>query len=76
MRRSNPPLAPSESLRTRDQALVGIWRIVSVPNTHEDLADTVLGLIRTRSDLNRWSAANEHGRADPDAIGPEPVERG
>ena len=28
----------------------------------EDLADAVLPLIRTRSDLHRWSAANAHGK--------------
>ena len=27
-----------------------------------DLADAVLPLIRTRADLHRWSASNEHGR--------------
>ena len=27
-----------------------------------ELADAVLPLIRTRADLHRWGAANEHGR--------------
>ena len=33
-----------------------------------DLADAVLPLIRTRADLWRWSAANEHGRQMLDAV--------
>lgn len=32
------------------------------------LADAVLPLIRSRSDLHRWSAANEHGRKMHDAV--------
>ena len=32
------------------------------------LSDTVLGLIRTRADLSRWSAANTHGRQMHEAI--------
>lgn len=32
------------------------------------LADAVLPLIRTRSDLHRWSAANEHGRQMHNAV--------
>jgi hypothetical protein len=33
-----------------------------VPGSHHnDIHDTVLGLIRTRRDLSRWSAANAHG---------------
>lgn len=33
-----------------------------------DLADRVLPLIRTRADLHRWSAANEHGRRMHEAV--------
>jgi hypothetical protein len=33
-----------------------------------DLADAVLPLIRTRADIWRWSAANEHGRRMNDAV--------
>lgn len=33
-----------------------------------DLADAVLPLIRTRADLHRWSAANEHGGRMHDGI--------
>lgn len=33
-----------------------------------DLAATVLPLIRTRADLWRWSAANEHGRQMSEAV--------
>ncbi|MDQ6849692.1 MAG: hypothetical protein M3070_06890 [Actinomycetota bacterium] len=33
-----------------------------------DLAATILPLIRTRTDLWRWSAANEHGRRMHDAV--------
>jgi hypothetical protein len=33
-----------------------------------ELADAVLPLIRTRADLWRWSAANEHGRQMQDAV--------
>ena len=33
-----------------------------------DLADAVLPLIRTRADLLRWSASNEHGRQMHDAV--------
>ncbi len=33
-----------------------------------DLAATVLSLIRTRADLWRWSAANEHGRQMHEAV--------
>ena len=32
------------------------------------LADTVLPLVRTRADLSRWGAANEHGRQMHEAI--------
>ena len=32
------------------------------------LADTVLPLVRTRADLHRWSAANDHGRQMHGAI--------
>ena len=32
------------------------------------LADTVLPLVRTRADLSRWGAANEHGRQMHDAL--------
>jgi hypothetical protein len=32
------------------------------------LADTELPRIRTRADLHRWSAANEHGRQMHEAI--------
>lgn len=32
------------------------------------LADTVLPLVRTRADLSRWGAANEHGRRMHEAI--------
>jgi Family of unknown function (DUF6880) len=41
---------------------------VGVPRTDEGLADAVLGLIRTRSDLSRWSVANEHGRQMHEAV--------
>lgn len=33
-----------------------------------DLSATVLPLIRTRADLWRWSAANEHGRQMSEAV--------
>ena len=33
-----------------------------------DLAEAVLPLIRTRADLSRWSAANEHGRQMHEAV--------
>ena len=33
-----------------------------------DLADAVLPLIRTRTDLHRWSAANAHGRQMHEAV--------
>lgn len=33
-----------------------------------DLADAVLPLIRTRADLHRWSASNEHGRQMHEAV--------
>ena len=33
-----------------------------------ELADAVLPLIRTRADLWRWSAANEHGRQMQEAV--------
>jgi hypothetical protein len=33
-----------------------------------DLPDAVLPLIRTRADLSRWSAANEHGRQMHEAV--------
>jgi hypothetical protein len=33
-----------------------------------DLADAVLPLIRTRADLHRWSASNEHGAQMHDAV--------
>jgi len=33
-----------------------------------DLADAVLPLIRTRADLYRWSASNEHGRQMDEAV--------
>jgi len=33
-----------------------------------DLADAVLPLIRTRADLHRWSASNEHGRQMQEAV--------
>jgi hypothetical protein len=33
-----------------------------------DLADSVLPLIRTRADLHRWSASNEHGRQMHEAV--------
>jgi len=33
-----------------------------------DLADAVLPLIRTRADVWRWGAANEHGRQMHDAV--------
>ncbi|MDP9092453.1 MAG: hypothetical protein M3N95_05780 [Actinomycetota bacterium] len=33
-----------------------------------DLADAVLPLIRTRADLWRWGAANEHGRQMHEAV--------
>ncbi len=40
--------------------------MASTPTT--DLADDVLSLIRSRSDLHRWSAANAHGRDMHEAI--------
>ncbi|MFN0282064.1 MAG: DUF6880 family protein [Kineosporiaceae bacterium] len=33
-----------------------------------DFADSVLPLIRTRTDLHRWSAANAHGRQMHEAV--------
>jgi hypothetical protein len=33
-----------------------------------NLGETVLGLIRTRSDLSRWNAANAHGRQMHEAV--------
>ena len=33
-----------------------------------ELADAVLPMIRTRADLHRWSAANEHGRQMHEAV--------
>ncbi|MET7426130.1 DUF6880 family protein [Dactylosporangium sp. NPDC005555] len=34
----------------------------------DSLGDAVLGLIRTRTDLHRWSAANAHGRRMHEAV--------
>ena len=36
--------------------------------TTGELADAVLPLIRTRSDLHRWSASNEHGSQMHEAV--------
>jgi hypothetical protein len=41
--------------------------VESLPDV-SDLADEVLPLIRTRADLSRWSAANEHGRQMHEAV--------
>jgi hypothetical protein len=47
---------------------VAIIAIVSGSPRDGNLGDVVLGLLRTRADLHRWSAANAHGRQMHEAV--------